>query len=58
LNKLRDQVRSRYFVAYQPADFASDGRYRPITIAAEKDGKHLQVHARWGYHAPAEAAMQ
>ena len=58
LDKLRGQVRSRYLIAYQPADFASDGRYRPIAIAAEKDGKQLQVHARGGYYAIAEASVQ
>ncbi len=52
--KLRDIIRSRYLVAYRPADFQSDGRYRTITIVAEQDGKRLQVHARKGYHARRE----
>jgi VWFA-related protein len=50
-DKLRDQVRSRYLIAYKPADFEPNGKYRTISIVAEKDGKHLQVHARKGYHA-------
>lgn len=53
-DKLRNQVRSRYLIAYQPADFQPDGRYRPITIVAEKNGKQLQVHARKGYQARSE----
>jgi Ca-activated chloride channel homolog len=54
-DRLRDEIRSRYLVAYRPAEFEANGKYRTITISAEKDGKHLQVHARKGYHARAEA---
>jgi Ca-activated chloride channel homolog len=50
-DKLRDLIRSRYFVAYKPANFQPDGHYRTINISAEKDGKHFQVRARDGYHA-------
>ncbi len=53
-NQLRDLIRSRYLLAYKPADFVPDGRYRAITIAAERDGKRLQVHSRSGYHARVE----
>jgi len=52
--RLRDEIRSRYLIAYKPADFAPNGKYRPITILAAKDGKQLHVHARKGYHARAE----
>lgn len=38
-------------MAYQPADFEANGKYRPIEIVAKKDGKGLQVHARKGYRA-------
>jgi VWFA-related protein len=54
-DKLRDEIRSRYLIAYRPADFEPDGKYRTIAIFAEKNGKRLQVHARKGYHARAEA---
>jgi Ca-activated chloride channel homolog len=54
-DRLRDEIRSRYLIAYRPADFEANGKYRTIAISAEKDGKHLQVHARKGYHARAEA---
>lgn len=54
-DKLRDVIRSRYFVAYKPADFQPDGTYRTIIITAEKDGKRLEVRARKGYHARREA---
>jgi VWFA-related protein len=50
-DKLRDIIRSRYLVAYKPADFQADGKYREIQVTATKDGSRLQVHARKGYHA-------
>ena len=51
LDKLRALIRSRYLVAYRAADFAPDGKYHRILITAERDGKHLRVHARKGYYA-------
>ena len=54
-DKLRDEIRSRYLIAYKPAGFEPDGKYRSITIMAEKNGKRLQVHARKGYHARVES---
>lgn len=53
-DKLHDLIRSRYFIAYKPADFQPDGSYRAISIVAEKNGKHLQVRSRKGYHARVE----
>jgi Ca-activated chloride channel family protein len=53
-DKLRDVIRSRYFIAYKPADFQPNGNYRTINIIAKKDGKRLQVRARNGYHARLE----
>ena len=53
-DKLRDVIRSRYFIAYKPADFQPNGNYRTINIIAKKDGKRLQVRARNGYHARQE----
>ena len=55
LEKLRDLIRSRYFIAYKPADFQPNGSYHTINIIAEKNGKHLQVRARKGYHVRLEA---
>jgi Ca-activated chloride channel homolog len=55
-DKLDDLIRSRYFVAYKPADFRPNGSYRTINIIAEKDGKRLQVRARKGYHTRLESA--
>jgi VWFA-related protein len=57
-DKLRDEIRSRYLIAYKPSDFEANGKYRTISITAEKNGKHYQVHARRGYHARAEVAAQ
>lgn len=51
LDRLRDLIRSRYLLAYKPADFMPNGKYRPVHIVAEKDGKRLQVHVRKGYYA-------
>jgi Ca-activated chloride channel family protein len=56
LDKLREVIRSRYFIAYKPANFQPDGSYRTIKIVAEKNGKRLQVRARKGYHARLEAS--
>jgi Ca-activated chloride channel homolog len=50
LDKLRELIRSRYLLAYKPADFTPDGKYRAIRVIAERDGKHLQVHVRKGYY--------
>ena len=47
---IEDELRSQYVVAYHPADFDADGRYRSIEITALK--KDLQVRARKGYFAP------
>jgi VWFA-related protein len=55
-NKLHDLIRSRYFVAYKPADFQPNGSYRTINVIAEKDGKRLEVRARKGYHARLESS--
>ena len=55
-NKLHDLIRSRYFVAYKPANFQPNGSYRTINVMAEKDGKRLQVRARKGYHARFESS--
>jgi Ca-activated chloride channel family protein len=45
------ELRSRYAIAYRPADFKADGRYREITIRARWRGKKLKVRARRGYYA-------
>jgi hypothetical protein len=37
-------------VAYKPADFAADGRYRTIAILAQDKG--MKVRTRKGYYAP------
>jgi Ca-activated chloride channel homolog len=50
-DRLHDLIRSRYFIAYKPADFQPNGSYHDISIIAEKNGRHLQVRVRKGYHA-------
>jgi len=50
--EIQDELRSQYAVAYKPADFQADGRYRTIEIAA--DNKKYRVRARKGYYAPTQ----
>lgn len=47
---IQDELRSQYAMAYKPANFASDGRYRTIEIVAQEKG--LRVRTRKGYYAP------
>lgn len=47
---IQDELRSQYAMAYKPADFATDGRYRTIEILAQE--KSLKVRTRKGYYAP------
>jgi len=53
-DKVDDLIRSRYFIAYKPANFQPDGTYRTIRISAHRNGEPLQVRARKGYHARLE----
>ena len=50
--EIQDELRSQYAVAYKPADFQADGRYRSIEIVA--DNKKYHVRARKGYFAPTQ----
>ena len=47
---IQEELRSQYAVAYKPANFIADGRYRTIEIQAP--GKGLKVRTRKGYYAP------
>ncbi len=48
---IQQELRSQYAMAYKPADFRADGRFRAIDISAE-NRKGLHVRARKGYYAP------
>ena len=48
--EISDELRSQYAIAYKPADFTADGKYRSIQIIA--DNKKYHVRARKGYYAP------
>lgn len=48
-SEIQDELRSQYLLAYKPADFQADGRYRTIDIVV--DNKGLKVRARKGYFA-------
>lgn len=50
--EIQDELRSQYALAYKPADFQSDGRYRTIQILAQ-NRKGVKVRTRQGYYAPA-----
>ena len=50
-SEIQDELRSQYLLAYKPADFVSDGKYRSIDILAENH-KNLHVRSRKGYYAP------
>ena len=58
LDELRDLISSRYLIAYRPADFVPDGKYRTIQITAEKNGKRFQLHGRKGYYARLEETQK
>jgi VWFA-related protein len=47
---IQDELRSQYAMAYKPADFAADGRFRAIEISTLEKG--LRVRTRKGYYAP------
>jgi len=49
--KIAEELRSRYAIAYRPADFTADGHYRKISIAAHRPGEKLQIRTRKGYYA-------
>ncbi len=49
-SEIEQELRSQYAMAYKPADFRPDGRFREIDISADRKG--LQVRARKGYFAP------
>ena len=50
--QIQDDLRSQYELAYRPANFTHDGRYRAIAITAVHKG--LKVRSRSGYYAPSE----
>lgn len=49
--KIAEELRSRYAIAYRPADFKADGHFRRITIAAHRPGEKLNIRTRKGYYA-------
>jgi VWFA-related protein len=49
--EIADELRSQYALAYRPADFRRDGRYRTVSVIAQSR-KGLRVRARPGYYAP------
>ena len=51
---IEQEMRSRYALAYQPADLREDGRFHRIEIRAQKSNRKIHVHARKGYFARLE----
>ena len=58
LDRLRELIRNRYLIAYRAANFEENGKYRTIHLTAERNGQHMQVHARKGYYARVEAKTE
>lgn len=50
-DSLHDIIRNRYLIAYRPANFETNGRFRKVNITATKNGQKLAVKARKGYWA-------
>ncbi len=51
LGELQQVIRSRYLIAYKPAEFRANGSYRSIDVSAQKSGRKLRVYVRKGYYA-------
>src|SRR5574341_783836 len=51
-SEIQDELRSQYAIAYKPAAFAFDGRFRTIQISTLD--KKYKVRSRKGYYAPAQ----
>jgi VWFA-related protein len=49
-SEIQEELRSQYALAYKPADFTADGKYRSIDISAKNN--KLRVRSRKGYFAP------
>lgn len=49
--KIEQEMRSRYMLAYQPADLHEDGRFHRIEVKARRLNKNIHVYAREGYYA-------
>jgi Ca-activated chloride channel homolog len=47
---IQEELRSQYAVAYKPANFLADGRFRTIEIVSLD--RHWKVRSRKGYYAP------
>ena len=50
---IQEELRSQYAIAYKPADFIADGRYRSVDIQTVGQ-KGLRVRSRHGYYAPSQ----
>ncbi len=50
---IQEELRSQYAIAYKPADFIADGRYRSVDIQTVGQ-KGLRVRSRRGYYAPSQ----
>jgi Ca-activated chloride channel homolog len=47
---IQEELRSQYALAYKPANFIADGRYRTIEILSQD--RNLKVRAKKGYYSP------
>jgi Ca-activated chloride channel homolog len=51
-------IRSRYLISYRPASFQANGKYRSISVVAQKSGHKLHVYSRRGYYADSRPAHE
>jgi len=53
---LQEVIRGRYLIAYKPAEFQHDGRYRSIALTAARSGRKVKVYCRKGYYTVNDSA--
>jgi Ca-activated chloride channel family protein len=58
LADIQQVIRSRYLISYRPASFQANGKYRSISVIAQKSGHKLHVYSRRGYYADGRPAHE
>ncbi len=52
--RVAQDLRSQYTIAYNPSNNQHDGRYHRIAVVAEENGRKLNARTRAGYWAPGD----
>jgi hypothetical protein len=51
--QIQDELRTQYWVSYEPSDVKADGSFHRIAVQCNEDGgQELKVRVRTGYYAP------